>query len=99
MKRGKHIDNKVNGGHIIVGCTIGDSERFMEVSGTYGKNNKPISYRFALPPRTLYVMKGHARYNFFHDPINVPNTDNTDTEPPYAMVFRFGKFDIDRGLL
>ena len=32
-ERGKHIDNKVNGGHIIVGCTIAPHERYIELSG------------------------------------------------------------------
>jgi hypothetical protein len=92
-KRGKHIDNKVNGGHIIVGCTIGRSERFMELSGNL-QDGRPITYRVTLPPRSLYVMRSIARYSFYHDPIN----SSSDSEPPFALVLRFGKFDIERGL-
>ena len=33
LERGKHIDNKVNGGDIIVGCSFSPSERFIELSG------------------------------------------------------------------
>ena len=33
FERGKHIDNKVNGGDIIVGCSIGPTERYIELSG------------------------------------------------------------------
>lgn len=32
-ERGKHIDNKVNGGDIIVGCSFGDTDRYIELSG------------------------------------------------------------------
>lgn len=32
-ERGKHIDNKVNGGNIIVGCTIMPHDRYIELSG------------------------------------------------------------------
>jgi hypothetical protein len=35
LERGKHIDNKVNGGDIIVGCSFGPIERFIELSGKY----------------------------------------------------------------
>ena len=32
-ERGKHVDNKVNGGDIIVGCSIGTTDRYIELSG------------------------------------------------------------------
>lgn len=40
FERGKHIDNKVNGGDIIVGCSFGPTERFIELSGKNGTIKK-----------------------------------------------------------
>ena len=37
-ERGKHIDNKVNGGDIIVGCSLGPTDRYIELSGNYNLN-------------------------------------------------------------
>jgi hypothetical protein len=32
-ERGKHIDNQINGGNIIVGCSFGPHDRYIELSG------------------------------------------------------------------
>ena len=89
--RGRHIDNVDNGGHIIVGITLGDKplsdciddeERYRNISFDY--HNK-CRFTKKLPPGSVYVMKGQCRYEFYHDAKKPKDSSH------YVIMLRYGK--------
>jgi 2OG-Fe(II) oxygenase superfamily len=82
--RGRHIDNKLNAGDIIVGCTFGSEQEGEERTMSLDRNGKR-KREFTLPPGSVYAMKGACRHEWYHCAKKQKNTT------PYAILLRFGK--------
>ena len=88
--RGKHIDNRTNGGDIIVGVTLATTSLGFQMEDEYRSitlSLSKMSKTFSLPPASVYVMKGECRYVYLHDAKKPPNTEH------YVIMMRFGKAD------
>ena len=89
--RGRHIDNVMNGGKIIVGVTLGDkplseckddTSRYRNISLDL-KNE--ASFTKILPPGSMYVMKGQCREEYHHDARKPAGSSH------YVIMLRYGK--------
>ena len=87
--RGRHIDNVINGGKIIVGVTLGDEPlalceaneaRYRSI--TLDLNG--ISFTKMLPPGSVYVMKGQCRNEWYHDAKKPAGSSH------YVIMLRYG---------
>jgi alkylated DNA repair dioxygenase AlkB len=88
--RGKHIDNRSNGGDIIVGVTLGNAPLDICRRSTDGHRKIELSMgsfsrKYVLPPASVYMMKGQCRYEYHHDATKPVGTTHN------VIMMRFGK--------
>jgi hypothetical protein len=55
-ERGKHIDNQINGGNIIVGCSFGPHDRYIELSGIHKYTHIYIYYVYIVYMYYIYIL-------------------------------------------